>query len=374
MKYATLVRRSETHFYIKLPPMKKRTFTLLSFLLLIGTLSAQEISIPEQQRSLVMKHTATWCPPCGATAWDVFEALVNDYEQEAVFLQVHISGSSLFYSENASDLLDNCDRSFFQPEFFHNTIRIGSGSGSTQADMAALVEAQGQAAPVAQTGIRFTYDPGSRQLDVQTNTRFFSAAEGNYYLSLFLAYREVDGFQENRGQGQRHKHVLKKALTSDTFGELLLSGNIEAGTEKGFNLTTTLPDDMDIATSEITAVLWKSNEEGAYDFVNVNLQQTLSEMTTSRVDPEQGRAGFTVAPTIVRDKFNIDLDLPRAFQQVDITMFNLLGQPVRPLFRGPVEAGRQQMYFNRPGQVTSGIYLLRMTAGKVVVTRRVIFR
>lgn len=353
--------------------MKQRTFTFL-LLFLTGLLSAQEITAPEQQRSLIMKHTATWCPPCGGTAWDVFDNLVGDYSEEAVFLQVHISGSSLFYSENARDLLDNCDNSFSQPEFFHNTSLIGRGTGSTQNDLVTLIEESALTAPLAQTGIRFTYEPDSRQLDVQTNTRFFNSTQGDYQLSIFLAYREVEGFQENRGQNQLHKHVLKSALTDDTFGEVLFSGDVEAGAEKALSLSTTLPDDMEIAKTEIVALIWKQNEEGGYDFVNANLQQTLSEMTTSQVNPERLRTGFTVAPNVVQGRFTIGLDLPRSYRQADMTLFNLLGQPVQTLYRGSLEAGEHQMTFSRPGQISPGIYLLRLNAGNELVTRRVVFR
>lgn len=352
--------------------MKHLIFTLISLCLVLCRVNAQDIQVPETQRALIVKHSATWCPPCGGQAWTTYETLLGQYESEAVFMQAHRSTSSLFYSPNAQDLFNNADASFTQPEFFFNTTRVAS-TNTTDGQLASRIETATAAKPIAQTGISFTFSPADRTLQVKTKTHFFQPGNGNYYLSVFLLVKDTLGFQEARGQNQVHKRVLRRALTQSTFGELIAT-NEPQGVDKTFSVSTQLEDRIAIDKVQIVAVLWRKNSDGKYDFVNTNVQSEATQLTTSRESLSVARPGFTVLPTTVTDGFNVQIDLPRAQTRVDLTLFNLLGQPVQELYRGALPAGAQSLRFDRPASAGSGIYLLRFTAGREMITRRVYFQ
>ena len=65
---------------------------LLSVCLLLGAnfIFAQEV--PEVQRPLVTKISATWCPPCGGWGWTLMEELVIDNEDKATLIVAHHDG------------------------------------------------------------------------------------------------------------------------------------------------------------------------------------------------------------------------------------------------------------------------------------------
>jgi hypothetical protein len=352
--------------------MRKKIFTMLVSGLLIGGLHAQNIEVPQNNRPLVMKHSATWCPPCGGTPWTTFDNLVDNYGNYAVFMQVHKSYSSLFYSPNASDLINNCNQTYAQPEFFYNTTRIGSGSSSHEATISSNISADIEEASVAQTGIAFYFDEGSDLLNVDTKTRFFSGAEGDFYLSVFLVIKDTVAFQEARGPNELHEHVLKQALTEDTFGDLIMSGNVSSGTELHYSVSAEMPSDMTMDQVEIATVLWRKTGEG-YEVVNANVQQEASERTTTaRPDLTRLQAGFIVAPNVIQSHFNVRLDLEHAYEYVGLTLFNLLGQPVGQLYGSSLYEGEHQFRYERSAGLHPGIYLLRLRAGEEIVTRRLL--
>lgn len=352
--------------------MKHLIFTLISLCLVLCRVNAQDIQVPETQRALVVKHSATWCPPCGGQAWTTYETLLGQYESEAVFMQAHRSTSSLFYSPNAQDLFNNADASFTQPEFFFNTTRVAS-TNTTDGQLASRIETATAADPIAQTGISFSFSPADRTLQVKTKTRFFQSGSGDYYLSVFLVVKDTLGFQEARGQNQVHKRVLRRALTASTFGERI-AVNEPVGTEKTYTVSSRLDDRIAIDKVQIVTVLWRKMPDGKYDFVNANVQNEATQLTTSRESVPAARPAFTVLPTTVSESFNVQLDLPRPLSRVDLTLFNLLGQPVQELYRGALPAGAQTLRFDRPPSAGAGLYLLRFAAGKEVITRRVYFQ
>jgi hypothetical protein len=349
----------------------KTTFTSLVFVCVFLSVLAQEIVTPEEQKSLVIKHSATWCPPCGLEAWNVFEALVEDQSERAVFLQAHISRSSVLYSPNAEDLLSNCDNYFFQPEFFHNTTRIGSGSIVTRNEINNLVNAASRQSPMAQTGIVFAIDPLTRELRVRTKTRFFRAAQGVFRLSVLLTLKDTIASQASRSAAEVHKHVLVSALTEDTFGEVIADGVVAAGAELNFNLEAELPADISLSKTQIVTVLWQRNAQGKYDLVNANIQDRASELSTSSRRAPTLDAGLSVSPSLSGGDFFADVELPAPQASATLALFNLSGQPAALLHRGPLGQGKHRFSFQRPAALSPGIYALQLRLAQGVIVRKV---
>ncbi|HHB79571.1 MAG TPA: hypothetical protein ENK85_10105, partial [Saprospiraceae bacterium] len=58
---------------------------ILLLLLAVGiSYLAQAQEVPQTQSSLIIKKTASWCPPCGGWGWDLFEQLIDDNDSQAI--------------------------------------------------------------------------------------------------------------------------------------------------------------------------------------------------------------------------------------------------------------------------------------------------
>ncbi|MDX1939792.1 MAG: Omp28-related outer membrane protein [Saprospiraceae bacterium] len=353
--------------------MRQFIFTLLAFFI-ISSLAAQTIEVPQKQQSLVTKHTATWCPFCGLEEWDLQKFFLDNLDgNNAIVMGAHISSTSKLYSQTAKELLMTYQGVVYQPEFFHNTSKITGNIESIKTMMSTKVSDASQQSPLAQTGILVTYNPTDDTLKVKTNTKFFSAAEGTYQLSILLLQREVYAEQANRGSNVLHRNIIRKSLNPTTFGPEIASGTIAAGTEASHEVALKWNNQYELNNVKFVVILWKRNAT-KYDFVNGNSTTTIQqEQTTStrRTDALGNR--FAILPNAVKNNALIQLDLPTAFNNAEITLFDQYGRRVRTVHRGSLPAGQQQFTLERTGAEAAGIYFLRFKSGNTVATRRVIF-
>lgn len=58
-------------------------------------------------------------------------------------------------------------------------------------------------------------------------------------------------------------------------------------------------------------------------------------------------------------------------QEVRVEIYNLLGQPVKRLFQGVMEAGETRTFHFEAGELPSGIYLYRVQGQRFTATRQV---
>lgn len=350
--------------------MKNLIFTFF-LVLIVSALTAQSDAGPKKQMSLVTKHTATWCPICSADAWDTQKYFMNNLDGNNAFvMSAHISGSSKLYSKAAKDLLSAFSGVFYQPEFFFNTQKI---TGSIQTKMEEQVNAAAMQAPLAQTEVELLYNPETDMLKVNTMTEFFEATEGTYQLSVLLVQKEVYEEQAGRGSNELHQNVLRKALTEDVFGPEIASGSIDAGTQVTNQVSLKWDNQYDFGNIRIMAILWK-RDNSDYEFVNINASETVeteSTTTSSRnVDALTGR--FDILPNATSSTARVQFDLPQAYANAEILLFDQYGRVVRTLHRGAMPAGEQTLQLDREG-VSTGMYFVRFRAGSTLATRRVVF-
>ncbi len=355
--------------------MRKGIFTCLLLWLAVALLPAQEIEIPQVQNTLITKHTATWCPPCGQAAWVLFNDLRENEREGAVFLQAHRSTISKYYSPTAVDLLRNMDRNLSQPEFFTNTNYAGNGINATETNILEFLAAARQQSPVAQTGLIFGYDQQTNTLNVRTRTRFFQSAEGDFSLGVYLVNKVLVGPQESRSSQEEHHEVLVGELSDASFGGALATGTIEGGAEFDYNLSKAFPEGLDIENVQITVVLWKKEPNDRYSLVNSNVALQASDLTTTSSN-EQGRldAVFQVLPTVVTNEAYVRLETSQTYEQAELALFDLSGRRLQTVYRGRIPAGFQTFRLDRPAALASGLYVLRLQAGSASLSRKVILR
>jgi len=348
--------------------MKNWTFTLLlAFLSALGW--SQDIPVPKVQNSLVTKMTATWCSICGSTAWDNYKSLVGSLNSKALVMAGHVSPSSALYSPTAERLIQNFETALSHPTFFYNNTRMGSSGTTMVNNISTNVNNANRNAPQAQAGLVATLDPGTRALTIKSKAEFFQSVQGEYYLGFYLLEKAVKTAQAARSSDETHQNVLRAALQSDLFGELLASGNVAPGTTKSIQVNLNLSPNFNPNNLLIAAIIWKKN--GAkYDFVNLNFTGEVSATVTSAQNL-QLLQGFHILPNIVSDNALVRIELPEASANAAVEVFDVFGRRIHTIYQGRLAEGKHEFHLDKAAlNAPPGYYVLRLRSGREQAVRQ----
>ena len=341
-----------------------KRYTLKSIVIIVvvffatTTVTSQEI--PEQQMPLVTKVTATWCPFCGAWGWDAFEKLYDENQEKAILISNHFSGD--LRNPTAETFADNLE-AFGQPIFYLNNdnLTFSSSTYSAKAENAKITIAeQYEMSPTANTGVNASLI--GNELMVETKTRFFQAASGDYYVGVYIIENGVINFQSSRGNNAFHKNVLRAGMSSNAFGVNLGNGNFSVGTAIDKSFTMTLDQNWNIDNILLATMIWKKEGE-KFVYVNGNLiKDWLS--TTSTTDLAEALE-VNIWPTIANDQVTLTMNTSGT-RILAIDVVNQEGKLIHSQL--PTSKSYQHHIFD-VAQWTSGIYYLRINTVKGVVTK-----
>jgi hypothetical protein len=222
----------------------------------------------QKQWGLVIEYTAKWCGPCGNWGAPTMHDLTTS-SPYVVGIAAHASGDPMF--DNALYSTFSADRTTGGgiPAFWIGDTKTQSAS--------ALTTILGKTATAA---IDLNYTKTATTMTVNTQTKFFTATSGDYYLSVLLMESGIDGgtsatsdYQQNGTSDPnfKHEHVLRaSAVAGKSYGASIISGAITAG--KTVNKTYTIAIDPSWKkTLYPCAILWKYEAGSAvpmYKFVN----------------------------------------------------------------------------------------------------------
>lgn len=343
--------------------MKKNCLLLVIGLLLQMTSFGQEV--PQEQKVVITKIAATWCPPCGGTAWDNFDIINDTYAGKAVILTAHPSRSSQLHSPEAIDFSANLPQAFGQPLFYLNRSKYTTNNIIPNTETA-ISEAV-TASPMANTGILATIKDNT--LTVDAKIKFFQEGDGEYYLSLLIIEDGVIEQQANRGSTASHKRVLRSSLMGGTFGQEIANGVIAVDTEFNFSDSKELAADWNTENLEVAAIIWQKID-GVYEFVNAHVENV--SFSTGLNILETTGIQLSVMPTILKETATISIAAPITFNKVNIAVFNTAGQQVQTVFSGPLNNGLHTFSIDRSELVTSGVYFLQMESKGSVISQKLV--
>ncbi len=349
--------------------MQRFLYTLIICCGLWALAGAQDITVPQTQRPLITKRTASWCPNCGGWGWTFFRNILDDNKDKAVFFADHYDGihttpTSLAIAANFGGVS--------QPLFFFNNQNQNVSSGATAAARAGFlsqVNAAYATAPAVQSGIRAILNAPAQMLSVQTKVRFFQSLSGEYYQGIYLVRKEMIGFQSGQGNNAEHKEVLWGHLTPTVFGELLGNGPIAAGTDILLNGQISVAG-LNAAQLRVVTVIWRK-EGDTYRVVNANEEDTFLE--PSNTDELARENSLTIFPNIIADQARVELEIASAGEMVRLELVSSTGQYLETLYSGMLPAGKHQFTLSKNTH-PAGVYYLRLAAGTGQRTERVIFR
>jgi hypothetical protein len=353
--------------------MKKKL--LLSCLLAIFyfQISAQ-IVVPEEQKTLITKVSATWCPPCGGWAWDFFEELIEDNEEKAVLVVAHYSGD--LFNTTADEIADNFN-AVFQPAFFlNNTLQssLNSGNASTKrGEFKDEIDANFMNAPLANAGFELALS--GKDLTITTKTKFFQPTSGEYYLGVYVIENGVINTQAGRGSDAVHEKILRGAANTDeTFGTLITNGSVDANAEFDHTFAMTLGDNWNTDNGdhlEVIAVIWEKVGDD-YNFINTNISTDFA-MPVATNDLAADVSSMNIFPNVTSTQSTIAIDVENEIEDATLSLFDLSGKKVTDIFQGNIVTGNNTFTIDRNSVAGKGMYVVVLQSGDATMTRKIVF-
>lgn len=330
----------------------------------LQNIRAQEVA--EVQQSLITKFTATWNGESGTWGWALFESLRDSLPGKAVAVAAHVSGSYL-QNQISLDWESNLG-SAEVPKFYLND----EWQDVTSANAAAafqLIKGEAddnyQSAPLANVGMETAWN--GDQIDIKTRVLFFQNGTGAFYLGLYLVEDHVMMAQAGFSGWVPHNGLLRTAVTPAPFGNLLVSGIVEAGWEfsKTYTISTS-PYNLD--NLSVVGVIWKK-EGSAYKAVNVWPVAAKPLANATGDVPAAPGIKASLRPNIISGEEGIIcLDLAQA-EDLRIELIAGDGRVASLVFEGRLAAGRHEIPFGGGGFLLStGWHAIRVmtTEGKTV--------
>ncbi|WP_118952612.1 Omp28-related outer membrane protein [Taibaiella helva] len=256
--------------------MKKTLLGLLACSL-AGGLWAQT---PQQKtRAVILDFSETWCPPCGAYGVAVGDQLNTELASSDKGYLIGVKNSSTPSTINAlggSALASNFAIQGV-PTFIINKASVhdgvtGNNSGDVQRMMGKVTTATGTAA-VASAAANIAISGNT--ITVNAKAKFWSAATGQYYMSVFLTENDIEADQNSAPSNPtKHPHVLRGAMaTSGTalagtpWGEQIGTASIAANAEFTKTFKVDINSGWNKAKLEAYVILFKM-EGGKYEIIN----------------------------------------------------------------------------------------------------------
>ncbi len=334
----------------------KKVISILTFIfiLLVNT-NAQNIEVPNTQVPVIVKVTASWCPFCGTWGWDFFENLYEDNYQKSIIFAAHYSGD--FKNNVSIDIAKNFNASG-QPIFYLDGIDQNVSSGNSQNkrnSFSTQINNKIQESPLAQTGIKATYN--NNKLYVDYSTKFYQSVSGEYYIGIYLIEKLVIGFQASRGQNAQHKNILRKELSGNSFGNLLAKGTVAENMIYKGHIEVDL-DDYKPQNLEIATIIWK--KEGArYFVVNSNIDNEVSEENTSGIqDNFISKNSISIYPTVINKTGIIKLFSQNNIPDTKVDLYNINGKKVINIYSGKIEKGENIFKIKASDYLLPSIYYI----------------
>lgn len=352
----------QNHLYMK------KNLLLSMIIVFLGTsLIAQ--TVPEVQRTLLTKISATWCNPCGDWGWDMFENLLEDNQDKSILIVAHHSGDLMNVA--ASEITTNFSV-FNQPVFVVNHTNDGVTSANAltkRTEIKNLVDSTFMASPIANAGMDLTLD--GDQLQVAIKTKFFQDDFGVYYISAYVVENYIVNYQESIGFDAVHQKVLRSAVTSTTFGDELINGSVTAGTEFDNTYSMTLDSEWNTDNLEVITIIWKK-VANKFEFVNANIS-TDFETTVASVDVLLQNASLNVFPTVTATSATVSIDAKENLENASLELYDLNGRKVADIFQGNLNTGNTTFTIDKKMVNANGIYFLVLKHQDKVASQKVIF-
>lgn len=215
------------------------------------------------KKSLVIKVTATWCPPCGDWGAEYVNNIYNDFSGNAEVISVHDdSDFGVDIGYNLMSILNPTG----VPSFYLGLDPMGNSGYGNVSD---LISADLSTTNQASMAVEHSILDGNMLIRVQSQLENQFSGD-NCYLALYIMEDGQVAPQQVSGVGEVvdyvHNHTLRTEANGSTFGMPITF-------EDGKNLTEVtaalVPDPIwNHGNLYVVAVIWQQNGS-TYDFINL---------------------------------------------------------------------------------------------------------
>ncbi len=262
--------------------MKKLALILMAFVLIASACKKDEeetedpnaLNPTAAQKGFSLEYTATTCSICGSKGGP----LIHKYASEApnsVNLALHVNGNSdPMCNNNLSYGFSDRPSGGGIPSFW-----VGDSKTTSSNEDNAMLDLVATGDAVA--GVDVVYTIEGTSMKVETKTKFFSAASGDYYLSVYVLEDGVDGSStapagyvqpgasySYPNDDYKHDFIMRACTVGDVYGELIVS-NPAKDKEISKSYTITLDSEWE-KTLYAVAVIWKLDASADPQHVYIN--------------------------------------------------------------------------------------------------------
>ncbi len=318
--------------------------------------------VAEEQTPLMVKKTATWCNPCGTWGWELFGEIWDERESESVILEMHNSSSSDLYATAALDFYGLHESRSSTPVFYVNTINeveysSGGGiyTGATKTNVIDAIDSTRATSPVANAGI--SYSVNNNTLNIDTKTRFFQNASGEYYLGVYLAENNVEEQQNGISGTATHKRIMRASAEPSIEGVVLVDGAVSSGDEFTNTHQITLDAGWNADNLYVFTVIWKK-VNNKFNYVNASKQKWGADVDQHA----KNNVAMKIYPNAIRSGESFNIDLNQALEgDSKITIYDQIGKKVKSL---DVESSNKTIKIEDTSGMNKGLYFVQLTSEK----------
>ena len=342
----------------------KKLLLSASFLLLSLAIFAQ--TPPNKNLGIVNKTTATWCGPCGDWGWTLFEDVITDNQAKAICMGTYGDAGSDLQNQTAIDFYKDFCPSAGWPAF--NAIGINrtayaAGGGiypsTTQTNVKATIDSFVATPVIASTG--YTYTMSGNNITINTTTKFWTAANGDYYVNVYFVEDGVMNIQNGQAGVVAHHDVLRGGV-SGSWGQSIVNGAVTANQTFSKTFNGTMDPSWDKWRTQVVTMIWKKVGSD-YQFVNAN---NVSNNPLGITSIEEA-GNVRLYPNPANNFAILGIDIDQANTNVSYFITDFSGKIVASKNVGNVGYGVYHEQINTEN-LSNGTYIVALTVGKNIYT------
>ena len=247
--------------------MRKLTILMAAFLMIFSACKKDEqtedpdaLAPTAAQKGFCIEYTSTTCGICGNQGFILSHQFASD-APNGVVMTLHVNSNSDKMANNTLSYGFNDDRPVEGgiPKFYVGDNKISLSETNAMKDLIA----QGDAV----AGIDIKYEKDGTNMKVETLTKFFSAAAGEYYLSVYIledgidgsssapqGYVQAGGTYSHPNDDYKHDFVIRaSSMNNNVMGEKIATSPTK---DQEISKSYTIPLDASWKDVYAVAVLW----------------------------------------------------------------------------------------------------------------------
>ena len=300
--------------------------TLSLFILLASLYSFGQT---QTQKALLYKKADMYCVASGTWGWTAQDLIKSQNDSKAVIFQMYPLTSNQLYCLAAKDIDANFGSTNITPEWrvngIDNTVYVSglTDVNATEANIQNNVNLTYATPAIVNSAYSMSItqlSPTFYKIDVNTNTRFFSNATGDFYIGAYIIQGSATAVQDGIGTAAVHTDILMGSMDStSSFGKLLVSGSVAANTliNTSFSINRNTAGTLTFTNLSMVLVIWKKVGT-TYQYVNASKEQI--SLTT---DEFAEASNFNFYPNPAKDMVHMD---NKNDEEVIVTVYNVNGQ------------------------------------------------